>query len=60
MEQSARSHDFLQGFPEEYIVPSIGVDDDIETAHFYSGIGNAVVPPVVASIGKELIACLRS
>jgi len=49
----------IQGFPEEYVVPSIGVDGDIETAHFYSGIGNAVVPPVVASIGKELIACLR-
>ncbi|KAL7542557.1 hypothetical protein ACHAXR_011886 [Thalassiosira sp. AJA248-18] len=50
----------LMGFPEDYNVPSIGRDGIVATAHFYSGIGNAVVPPVVASIGKELVDYLHS
>ena len=50
----------LMGFPEDYYVPSISIDGDTETAHFYAGIGNAVVPPVIASIGKEVVDYLRS
>mmetsp|Transcript_3901 Transcript_3901/g.8586 ORF Transcript_3901/g.8586 Transcript_3901/m.8586 type:complete len:537 (+) Transcript_3901:74-1684(+) len=49
----------IQGFPEEYDVPSIGKHGEIETAHFYLGIGNAVVPQVVAGVGKEVLRCLR-
>ena len=66
MEQSARSHDCLpRGSAAGYkasqrnIVPSFD-DGDTEIAHFYSGIGNAVVPPIVASIGNKLIECVRS
>ena len=42
-------------------IPSISVDIDgkVATAHFYSGIGNAVVPPVISSIGRELVRCLH-
>ena len=50
----------IQGFLEDYNIPSISRDGDESTAHFYAGIGNAVVPPVVSSIGKEIIACLFS
>ena len=49
----------IQGFPDDFYAPSIDVDGKVATAHFYSGIGNAVVPPVVASIGKELVTCLH-
>eukprot|EP00585_Thalassiosira_rotula_P022177 CAMPEP_0196218580 /NCGR_PEP_ID=MMETSP0912-20130531/36857_1 /TAXON_ID=49265 /ORGANISM="Thalassiosira rotula, Strain GSO102" /LENGTH=133 /DNA_ID=CAMNT_0041496283 /DNA_START=1 /DNA_END=402 /DNA_ORIENTATION=- len=50
----------LQGFPEDYDVPSVGINGDVLTAHFYLGIGNAVVPQVVADVGKEVLRCLRS
>lgn len=50
----------IMGFPEDFNVPSVGIDGNVMTAHFYSGIGNAVVPPVVANIGKELVDYLRS
>ena len=48
----------IQGFPEEYYAPSIRKDGSDATAHFYVGIGNAVVPQIVSSIGKELVRCL--
>lgn len=47
----------IQGFPEDYDIPTIGEDG---TARFYAGIGNAVVPQIVANIGRELVRCLRS
>lgn len=50
----------IQGFPEDYDVPSVGINGDVLTAHFYLGIGNAVVPQVVAGVGKEVLRCLRS
>ena len=49
----------MQGFPEDFYAPSVDIDGKVVTAHFYSGIGNAVVPPVIASIGKELVRCLH-
>jgi site-specific DNA-cytosine methylase len=50
----------IQGFPENFYAPSAGGDGEVGVAHFYSGIGNAVVPQVVAAIGKELVRCLSS
>ena len=47
----------IMGFPEDYYAPSIRKDGDA-TAHFYAGVGNAVVPQVVSSIGKELVKYL--
>ena len=47
----------LQGFPEWYAVP-LAADNDHEHAHFYKGIGNAVVPPLIMKLGSELILCL--
>ncbi|EJK67164.1 hypothetical protein THAOC_11838 [Thalassiosira oceanica] len=47
----------LQGFPEWYAVP-LAPDSDHEHAHFYKGIGNAVVPPLIMRLGSELISCL--
>jgi DNA (cytosine-5)-methyltransferase 1 len=44
----------LMGFPESYKVPS--PTNSVECAHFYHAIGNAVVPQVISSIGKELLA----
>ena len=49
----------IQGFPDDFYAPSVDVDGKVATAHFYSGIGNAVVPPVVASIGKVLVSCIH-
>ena len=48
----------IMGFPEEFYAPSISKDGINATAHFYAGIGNAVVPQVISSIGKELGKCL--
>ena len=42
----------LMGFPEDFSAHCI---DD---AHLYQGIGNAVTPPVVAAIGRELLQCV--
>lgn len=50
----------IQGFPESFYVPSCVVDGEVGVAHFYSGIGNAVVPQIVSDIGRELVGCLRS
>ena len=47
----------LQGFPEWIAVPSAG-DSEIDHAHFYKGMGNAVCPPLVERIGQELIRCI--
>mmetsp|Transcript_56476 Transcript_56476/g.76989 ORF Transcript_56476/g.76989 Transcript_56476/m.76989 type:complete len:224 (-) Transcript_56476:117-788(-) len=49
----------LMGFPEHFPVPSVEVDGDASVSHFYQAIGNAVIPPVVTSIGTELIGCLQ-
>jgi DNA (cytosine-5)-methyltransferase 1 len=46
----------IMGFPESYKVPS--PNNSVECAHFYHAIGNAVVPQVISSIGKELLALL--
>ena len=43
----------LMGFPEDF--PVHGVVDD---AHLYQGIGNAVTPPVISAIGRELLQCV--
>ena len=48
----------IMGFGEDFYAPSICKDGDA-TAHFYAGVGNAVVPPVISSIGKELVKCLQ-
>lgn len=48
----------IMGFPEEFYAPSVNKDGNDATAHFYMGVGNAVVPIVVSSIGKELLRCL--
>jgi len=48
------------GFPEDFHVPSVAVDGDDIVGHFYAGIGNAVIPPVVTAIGKELMNVLDS
>jgi len=45
----------IMGFPESFKVPSLEKDGKDKVAHFYHGIGNAVTPPVIASIGEELI-----
>ena len=50
----------LQGFPEDFVVPSVADDGEVVTAHFYAGIGNAVVPQIVTSIGRELVRLIRS
>jgi len=50
----------LQGFPEGFRAPSARRDGDVGVAHFYAGMGNAVVPGVVADIGAELVRCLRA
>lgn len=39
----------IMGFPEDY---------PCDDTHFYVGIGNAVTPPVVQAIGRELLHCL--
>ena len=49
----------IQGFPEDFHAPSIDGDSEVMTAHFYAGIGNAVVPSLVASISTELVRCLH-
>jgi DNA (cytosine-5)-methyltransferase 1 len=41
----------IMGFPEDFPVPTSTADP----AHFYQGIGNAVVPPVIASIGEQMM-----
>ena len=40
----------IMGFPEEY---------PCDSPHFYAGIGNAVTPPVIAAIGRELLRCIQ-
>ena len=42
------------GFPEDFPVHGRIVDD----AHLYLAIGNAVTPPVIAAIGRELLLCV--
>ena len=44
----------LMGFPEDFSVHGGVVDD----AHLYQAIGNAVTPPVIAAIGRELMLCV--
>lgn len=46
----------IMGFPEDFPVPIAPLEDP---AHFYHGIGNAVTPPVVAAIGRELLQCIE-
>ena len=46
----------LMGFREDFAVPAH--DDNVAVSHFYKAIGNAVCPPVVADIGKELKRCI--
>jgi DNA (cytosine-5)-methyltransferase 1 len=46
----------IMGFPEDFPVPVAPTEDP---AHFYHGIGNAVTPPVVAAIGRELLQCVK-
>jgi len=41
----------IMGFPEDFPVP-LPVDD---AAHFYQGIGNAVVPAVITAIGEQMM-----
>merc|ERR1719409_296306 len=49
----------LMGFPDEFPVPSIRCESEGFVSHFYFGIGNAVVPPLVSDIGKELLQALE-
>ena len=42
----------IMGFPDDFPVPSSTEDP----AHFYQGIGNAVVPPIIAAIGDQMMA----
>ena len=49
----------IMGFGEDFYAPSISKDGNEATSHFYAGIGNAVVPQVISSIGKELVKCLQ-
>ena len=49
----------IMGFGEDFYAPSISKDGNDASAHFYAGIGNAVVPQVISSIGKELLICLQ-
>ncbi|KAI2513224.1 tRNA methyltransferase [Fragilaria crotonensis] len=44
----------LMGFPEDFPVHGGVVDE----AHLYQAIGNAVTPPVIAAIGRELLLCV--
>jgi len=48
----------LQGFPEWFTVPT-AVSSETEHAHFYKGIGNAVVPPLIEKVGMELVRCIK-
>jgi len=41
----------IMGFPEYF---------PCDAPHFYGGIGNAVTPPVIAAIGRELIRCVQT
>ncbi|GMH77505.1 hypothetical protein TrST_g11119 [Triparma strigata] len=50
----------IMGFPEDFAVPSAAVDGDEIVGHFYAGIGNAVIPPVVSAVGEELMKVLDS
>ena len=47
----------LQGFPKWIAVPSAG-DSEVDHAHFYKAMGNAVCPPLIERIGQELVRCL--
>jgi site-specific DNA-cytosine methylase len=40
----------IMGFPQDF---------PCDAPHFYTGIGNAVTPPVITAIGRELIQCIR-
>lgn len=42
----------IMGFPDDFPVPPNTEDP----AHFYQGIGNAVVPPIIAAIGEQMMA----
>jgi DNA (cytosine-5)-methyltransferase 1 len=46
----------LMGFPEEFII----VNEDTEEGRglFYKQIGNAVCPPVIESLSKQMLKCL--
>lgn len=48
----------IMGFPETFAVPSHDAGGEVAVAHWYSGIGNAVVPQAVTAIGAELIKVL--
>ena len=48
----------IMGFPRSYIVPEWSDSQDC-VAHFYQGIGNAVTPPVISAIGKEMFRCME-
>jgi site-specific DNA-cytosine methylase len=43
----------IMGFPEDFPCES-------NVPQFYTGIGNAVTPPVIAAIGRELIQSVQS
>lgn len=49
----------VMGFPEDFVVPSPSDGPEV-IAHFYRGIGNAVTPPVIGAIGKELLQCIQN
>eukprot|EP00928_Gymnodinium_smaydae_P028898 TRINITY_DN21915_c0_g1_i3.p1 TRINITY_DN21915_c0_g1~~TRINITY_DN21915_c0_g1_i3.p1 ORF type:complete len:576 (-),score=136.39 TRINITY_DN21915_c0_g1_i3:127-1782(-) len=49
----------LQGFPETFALRSTGRKCQ-DPNRFYHYIGNAVVPPVINAIGKELLKVLRA
>ena len=49
----------IMGFPEDFPVPAAGSEGDQAFAHWYRGIGNAVLPPVVTAIGRELLDVLK-
>mmetsp|Transcript_58467 Transcript_58467/g.70382 ORF Transcript_58467/g.70382 Transcript_58467/m.70382 type:complete len:477 (-) Transcript_58467:417-1847(-) len=49
----------IMGFPDDFVVPS-ATDSLEELAHFYQAIGNAVTPPVITAIAKEVLRCVHN
>ena len=48
----------LMGFPEDFVIPNSA--DELAVSRYYEVIGNAVCPPVIAAIGKELLKCVAN
>jgi len=49
----------IMGFPADFYCPSAAEGED-NVSHYYQAIGNAVTPPVISAIGKELLRCIQT